>query len=101
MVGVTDSNGRHFSGAFPPSARDIVISCDGGPLRQGDEICSFATDVPFNPDDYPRLVTNIGIDHPLCRGRSCIEVMMDIADTVVQIVNSWGGDWHRASGLSE
>jgi hypothetical protein len=89
--------GGIFEGAFPPAATDIEITYRGGHLEQGGNLCSFTTNQEFNPASYPRPVIAIGIDHPLCHGRSCMNILNSISADVIAVLNEWAEEpWTTA-----
>jgi hypothetical protein len=83
--------GEHdgFSEVLPPTAYDIQFGKTWGNLESYDELVSFKTSVPLDPDDYPKLVVAIGIQHPECDGMSAIHALAKIAADVYDVLMEW------------
>lgn len=76
---------------------DLEIAYEGGVLQDGDELFSFAVSADdFQPNIAPPIQITVGIDHPLCRGKTLIGVLQTIMDDVVGVLNGWVADFPGA-----
>jgi len=80
-----------FSDNLPPTAEDVDITYTGGGFKHGQDLCSFTTSAPFDPDDYPQITIAIGLGHPLCQGLTLVRVLNETMKDVVEVLNDWNG----------